>query len=176
MTADQFLNVLSKYRADVLLLAAGVCLLTALLKKTVLRNCPNKVYVFLPFLLGLVIYAAYRMAATASAAPLTADIGATVEGGFGCGSLATLYYVVYEQFFKKGKTAFSLSPVLGGIVPEERCEEAADALMSGGKQCPAEELPGFVEETIVRYADDLSEAELAAAVRAISALLSALRP
>ena len=176
MTAMQFLNVLRQYGADVLILAVGVSLITSLLKKTVLKNCPTKVYVFLPFLLGLLMYTAYRMAVTWSVVPVTEELRFTIESGLGCGSVATIYYVVYEQFFKKGKTKLSLSPVLEGIVPDSVREEAADALLTGCKGLKAEELFAFVERTLARYASpSLSEAEAHACVRALSALLSALK-
>lgn len=175
MTAMEFFCALNKYGADVLLLAAGVTLLCGLLKKTVLKNCPNKAYVFLPFLIGLVLYAAYRALSMWSVAPLTTEIGSTVEGGLECGSAATMYYILYEQFVKKGKTALSLSPMLGGFVPDGKCEEASDELLKGSKERPAEELGAFVEETLKRYTEDLSEAELAAVVRAVSTLLTALK-
>lgn len=175
MTAMDFLKALEQYGADILLLAAGVSLLTALMKKTVLKNCPNKVYVFLPFLIGIALYAAYRAIVTWSAAPFTKDIASTLEGGLGCGSAATVYYIFYEQFVKKGKTKLSLSPMLGGILPDEKCEEASDELLAGAKERPEEEIGVFVKETIVRYAgESLSEAELEATVRALSTLLAAL--
>ncbi len=176
MTAMQFLKALEQYGADILLLAAGVCLITALLKKTVLKNCPNKVYVFLPFLIGIVLYAAYRAIVTWSALPFTEGIAATLEGGLGCGSAATVYYIFYEQFIRKGKTKLSLSPILGGIVPEEKCEEASDELLAGAKERPEEEIGVFVKETIIRYAgESLTDAELEALVRALSTLLTALK-
>ncbi len=176
MTATEFLEALNSYGADVLLLAAGVSLLTALLKKTALKNCPNKVYVFLPFLIGIVLYAAYRAIATWSASPFTENIASTLEGGLGCGSAATMYYIFYEQFIRKGKTKLSLSPILGGFVPDEKCEEASDELLAGAKERPEEEIGVFVKETIVRYAgESLSETELESLVRALSTLLSALK-
>lgn len=175
MSALDFFNALKTYGADILLLAAGVCLFTAIIKKTVLKNCPNKVYVFLPFLIGIVLYAIYRAVSTWSVLPFTAELPSTLESGMGCGSAATIYYILYEQFFKKGKTKLSLSPVLGGILPEEKCEEASDELLKGMKEHSKEELSVFVKETIIRFAgDEIGEAELSASVRAISALLSAL--
>ena len=176
MTAMEFVNALEKYGADVLLIAAGVCLLTALLKKTVLKNCPNKVYTFLPFLIGILLYAAYRAVATWSALPFTEEIAATFEGGLNCGAAATIYYIVYEQFIRKGKSKLSLSPMLGGILPDEKCEEASAELLKGAKERPQEELTVFVKETIIRYAgENLTETELEAAAQAIATLLAALK-
>ena len=105
MSAIQYLSTFRLYGWDVLLLAGGVTLLTSLLKKTVLKNAPKKLFVFLPFALGIVLYAIYRSLVTLSAEPFTTGLAATVEGGFACGCAATLYYVVYEQFFRKRPTA-----------------------------------------------------------------------
>ena len=105
MSAIQYLSTFRLYGWDVLLLAGGVTLLTSLLKKTVLKNAPKKLFVFLPFALGIVLYAIYRALVTLSAEPFTTGLAATVEGGFACGCAATLYYVVYEQFFRKRPSA-----------------------------------------------------------------------
>lgn len=104
MSAIQYLSAFRLYGWDVLLLAGAVSLLTALLKKTVLQNAPKKVYVFLPFALGILLYAVWRALVTLSAEPFTTGLAATLEGGFGCGCAATLYYVIYEQFIRKKKT------------------------------------------------------------------------
>ena len=104
MSAIQSLSAFRLYGWDVLLLAGAVSLLTALLKKTVLQNAPKKLYVFLPFALGILLYAVWRALVTLSAEPFTTGLAATLEGGFGCGCAATLYYVIYEQFIRKKKT------------------------------------------------------------------------
>lgn len=104
MSAIQYLSAFRLYGWDVLLLAGAVSLLTALLKKTVLQNAPKKVYVFLPFALGILLYAVWRALVTLSAEPFTTGLATTLEGGFGCGCAATLYYVIYEQFIRKKKT------------------------------------------------------------------------
>ncbi len=104
MSAIQYLSAFRLYGWDVLLLAGAVSLLTALLKKTVLQNAPKKLYVFLPFALGILLYAVWRALVTLSAEPFTTGLAATLEGGFGCGCAATLYYVIYEQFIRKKKT------------------------------------------------------------------------
>ena len=153
MSAIQYLSTFRLYGWDVLLLAGGVSLLTALLKKTVLKNASKKLYVILPFALGIVLYAVYRALVTLSAAPFTAELAATLEGGFACGCAATLYYVVYEQFFRKkadgeaadtgtaddggsqdadaGGAASPVAPLLEGYVPEETRAEVAQALRAG---------------------------------------------
>ena len=89
MTALQFFNAFRTFSADVLLLALGVTLITSLLKKTVMKNCNKRVFVFLPFAIGTVVYAVFSALVTLSAEPFTKDLLQTVEKGFSCGLAAT---------------------------------------------------------------------------------------
>ncbi len=160
MSFVQLLGTFRAYGADVLLLALGVTLTVSLLKKTVMKNVPKKVFVFLPFAVGAVYYAVFRAAVTASAAPFTTEISRTLEGGFACGCAATLYYTVYEQFFR-GKNISPLYALLAGIVPEEKREEAASALFEGYFEKKEEERKIFLQEGLKTYCGDtMSEEEL----------------
>ncbi len=175
MTAFDFFEVLRRFGADVLLLAFGVTLVTSLVKRALPKRVSGKAGVFLPFLFGILFYAAYRMIATGGFAPLTSGILSTLEGGFGCGSAATIYYVLYEQFFR-GKTCSPLAPLLEGIVEEERMEEAANALLEGSKGVDGEELPAFAAETLAPFAlPGLPQEELALAALFVGNYLKALR-
>ena len=196
MSAIQYLSTFRLYGWDVLLLAGGVSLLTALLKKTVLKNASKKLYVVLPFALGIVLYAVYRALVTLSAAPFTAELAATLEGGFACGCAATLYYVVYEQFFRKkadgqaadtgaaddGGTqdadtdgaASPVAPLLEGYVPEETRAEVAQALYEGARGKTGDVLRTFVRETLFSAAPAATEAELIALTELIAAYLASL--
>lgn len=196
MSAIQYLSTFRLYGWDVLLLAGGVSLLTALLKKTVLKNASKKLYVILPFALGIVLYAVYRALVTLSAAPFTAELAATLEGGFACGCAATLYYVVYEQFFRKkadgqaadtgaaddGGTqdadtdgaASPVAPLLEGYVPEETRAEVAQALYEGARGKTGDALRTFVRETLFSAAPAATEAELIALTELIAAYLASL--
>ena len=194
MSAIQYLSTFRLYGWDVLLLAGGVSLLTALLKKTVLKNASKKLYVILPFALGIVLYAVYRALVTLSAAPFTAELAATLEGGFACGCAATLYYVVYEQFFRKkadgqaadtgaaddggtqdaGGAASPVAPLLEGYVPEETRAEVAQALYEGARGKTGDALRTFVRETLFSAAPAATEAELIALTELIAAYLTSL--
>ena len=148
MTIVQYLSAFRLYGADVLLIALGVSACTSLLKKTVLKNRAKKLCVFAPFVLGTV--------------PFTADFAETLEGGFACGCAATLYYVIYEQFFRNRGDLPPVAELLAGIVPEEKLGEAAKELAAGSAQKSGEELLLFVTETLARYADPpLTGTELA---------------
>ncbi|MDE5897585.1 MAG: hypothetical protein K2H43_07210 [Clostridia bacterium] len=162
MTVIQYLSAFRLYGADVLLIATGVSLCTSLLKKTALKNCAKKIYVFLPFAFGIAFYAVYRAAVLRSAEPFTSGLARTLEGGFACGCAATLYYVIYEQFFRNRGKEPPVAELLAGIVPAEKIGEAAKTLTEGGAQLAGEELIRFVTETLERFADPpLSKAELA---------------
>ena len=168
----QYLSAFRLYSADVLFIALGVSLCTSLLKKTVMKNCVKKIYVFLPFALGIVFYAVYRVIVTLSPAPFTEELSATVEGGFACGCAATLYYVIYEQFFRGRGNLPPVAELLTGIVPEEQLCEAAKTLTEGGADKTGEELLLFVTETLSRYADPpLTNTELALYTKTIAEFL-----
>ena len=204
MSAIQYLSTFRLYGWDVLLLAGGVTLLTSLLKKTVLKNVPKKLFVFLPFALGIVLYAIYRALVTLSAEPFTTGLAATVEGGFACGCAATLYYVVYEQFFRKRPTADTgaadgagesetpdtgaaddadtdmgesippVAPLLEGFVPEETRHAVARSLTEGARGKTGDALRTFVRETLFSAAPAATEAELLALTELVAAYLSSL--
>ena len=171
MDTIKYLSVFRAYGADVLLLALGVTLLTSLLKKTVMKNCPKKLFVFLPFAIGIVCYAVYRALATLSAAPFTTELAKTVEGGFACGCAATLYYCIYEQFLRTKATANPLIPLLE-IIPEESREAAAKELMEKCSDKPREELLLPVEETLRAYAPEASDTDVKALSRFLCAYLA----
>ena len=100
MTILQYLSAFRLFGGDVLVLGLVVTIAVSVLKKTVLKNATKKLFVFLSFVLGTVLFAAYRCLAELSAAPLTSGLAETFESGFACGCAATLYYVVYEQFLR----------------------------------------------------------------------------
>ncbi len=168
MTALQFFNAFRTFGADVLLLALGVTLFTSLLKKTVMKNCNKKAFVFLPFAIGLVVYAVFSALVTLSADPFTKDLATTIEKGFSCGLAATLYYVVYEQFIRAPKSTAESDPLytlLGGIVPEENMKEAVAALNETCIGAEKERLSATVRETLIPYVSPaLTEAETDASV------------
>lgn len=173
MTLMEFFAAIRHYRADVLLLALGVSLLTSLLKRTVFKRLSKRFYVFLPFALGIVLYTVYSLLTAWSVAPLTQDAYATLEGGFGCGCAATLYYCVYKQFFRKGEvSADPLAPLLEPVVPAETIAEAGALLLAGRD---ADDLPAFVKETLRPYAfPSLTEFELEVHAQLIAKYLQEL--
>ena len=179
MTALQFFNALRTFGADVLLLALGVAFLTSLLKKTVMKNCSKKAFLFLPFAIGILVYAVYLSLVTLSAAPFYKDLLLTVEKGISCGLAANLYYVLYEQFFCASKSTSPqalLCSLLDGIVPDDKKEEAAAVLTKKSAGVDKEQLPKVIEEALSPYASpNLNEVELSAAIAILAQYFSALK-
>lgn len=174
MSFIEIFDTLRAYGVDVLLLAPGVTVITFLLKKTVMKNVPKKVFMFLPFAIGLVLYAVFHTLVSASSAPSTSDILRTISGGFACGCAATLCYVVYERFIC-GKSVSPLYPLLEGVVPEEKRQEAADALYKGCKDLAEEERIAYLKENLNTYCDPpMSEEELSDTALLLSEYLSSI--
>ncbi len=179
MTILQYLSAFRVFGADVLLLSLGVSAITSLLKKTVLKSLPNKAYVFLPFAVGVIVYAAFRALVTLSVAPFTDELALTMEGGFACGCAATLYYLVYEQFVRGTKATADMPPVgelLKELVPEADRKKAAEELTAHCGEKSAEELFSYITEVLHRYAGtNCTEAELALRADLISKFITIYR-
>ena len=191
MTILQYLSAFRLFGGDVLVLGLAVTIAVSVLKKTALKNAPKKLFVFLPFALGTIVFAAFRCLAELSAAPLASDLAATFEGGFACGCAATLYYVVYEQFLRVKQSAAgnaenaaaaentgsaenaptdgarsaeeTVRTLLKTFVSAETAEEAAKALSDGYKAMTKEAFGAFVSETIARFAPALGDEARSAA-------------
>ena len=131
MTILQYLSAFRLFGGDVLVLGLAVTIAVSVLKKTALKNAPKKLFVFLPFALGTIVFAAFRCLAELSAAPLTNDLAATFEGGFACGCAATLYYVVYEQFLRVKQSA-------AGNAENAAAENAAAANTGSAEHAPTD--------------------------------------
>lgn len=171
MTVIQFAEVLRRFGVDVLLLAVGVTLLTSLLKKTVMKSLSKKVFVFLPFGIGILVYFLYRLIAGGGICFTAEELFGILSSGVGCGSAATLYYVFYEQFLRGRTVMDPLLPLLD-CIPEEKREEAAQKIEAEFGR-PKEELVEAVRRILSEYADPpLTDEEREATVLLLEAYIS----
>ena len=174
MSFIQIVSAFRVYSADVLFIALGVTLITSLLKKTVLKNVSKKLYVFFPFLVGLILFGVYRTLVTLSPAPFTTELFATLEGGFATGCAATLYYVFYEQFIRCKTSVSPLLPLLD-MIPEEKRAIAAEKLYAESKPLSIEEREKYFSENLNLFADPpLDEAEKAATSKTLAEFMASL--
>lgn len=121
------------YGVDIAVLGVATCILTQLLKTTLLKKAPNKLYAFLPVILGSVLYAVYTMLAHMSFYYPFENIGLVLENGFSVGAAATVIYVVCEQFVKgksssKSMTAEVVASMIADFVEEEKLGTVAQKI------------------------------------------------
>ena len=98
----QFISYIRQFNADVVIIGAAVWGLHLLLRKTLLKKVSrHKLFTFLPFLIGTLLYSVY---AVIMSGPLETNWVEALNAGITCGSLATVIEVVYEQFIRDTAT------------------------------------------------------------------------
>lgn len=173
MTVIQLYSVLHRFGVDVLILALGVTFLTSLLKKTVMKSASKKIFVFLPFGLGILVYALYSAIARGGVCFTAEEFYTIAQRGFFTGCAATLYYVFYEQFLR-GKLVMDPLLTLLECVPEEKRQEASEAIRSACKETDGD-LAEVISERLKDFAEPaLSEEELLLTARLLEEYISSL--
>ena len=129
MTIIKIIDTFTFYGIDVILLAALTALFVQLVKVTVFKNKKKKLLTFLPFIVGTVLYAAYAALKNWSLSYLLEEYTEILEHGISVGAVATLLYVLYEQFVreKSGLTTTQsvISTLIEGYVPTDSVENVA---------------------------------------------------
>ena len=122
-------NTFTFYGIDISLLALLTTLLTQLIKKTIFKRAQKKIVTFLPFILGILFYAVYAGVRNLSFCYLLNEYVSILEHGISVGAIATLYYIMYEQFVRVksnlSETEKVISTLIDGFVPTEATEKAA---------------------------------------------------
>ncbi|MDE6504926.1 MAG: hypothetical protein K2L42_03560 [Clostridia bacterium] len=136
MTIIGIIDTFTFYGIDVILLAAITAAAVQICKATFLKRIKRKLLTFLPFIFGTAFYAAYAAAKNLSVYYLLAEYVSVLEHGISVGAVATLLYVLYEQFVREKKPSTAsegvISTLIEGYVPANRVEEVtkliADAI------------------------------------------------
>jgi hypothetical protein len=102
MSYYEIIDAFTYYGADVVALSIVTSAITQLLKVTILKKADKKFITFVPFIVGTVVYAIYYMLVNLSFACIVTDLSLILEKGVTCGTLATVVYIIYEQFGKGG--------------------------------------------------------------------------
>ena len=127
----QIFNTFTFYGIDISLLALLTSLLTQLLKKLLFKG-NKKLVTFLPFILGTLFYAVYAGLRNLSLSYLLNEYVSILEHGISVGAIATLYYIMYEQFVRTksslSETEKVISALIEGYVPTDSLEAAAKAV------------------------------------------------
>ena len=120
------------YGFDIGGLAVITSFLTQLFKNLLFKNKQKKLATFLPFILGTLLYAVYAAVRNLSFVYLIENYVSVLEHGISVGAVATLYYVLYEQFVRVkdnlSETESVISTLIEGFVPSKNVEAAAKAV------------------------------------------------
>ena len=114
------------------LLAALTALTVQIFKVTFLKRVKKKLLTFLPFFLGTLFYAVYAAIKNLNFEYLFEEYVSILEHGLSVGAVATLLYVLYEQFVRDKKTASAaegvISTLIEGYVPKANLDKVAAAI------------------------------------------------
>lgn len=174
MTYIEIIDLFTFYGVDVAVLGIVTCALTQILKTTLLKKAPNKVYTFLPFAIGCVLYFCYAAVAHTSATFALENFARVFERGLSVGAAATMVYVIYEQFVRgKGQTdlkTLAVAALLEGYFDGEKLNTVAQNIA----MCQPE--PTCAENKIFTIlnseaAGDMSAEEIKALARIIAKTL-----
>lgn len=132
MSFFQIFATFTFYGIDVTLLALLTSVITQIIKKTVFKRAQKKLVTFLPFMLGTLFYAVYAAVRNLSLLYILESYVSVLEHGFSVGAVATLFYVLYEQFVRVknnlSETENVISTLIEGYVPTDSVEAAAKAV------------------------------------------------
>ena len=154
LTIIKIIDAFTFYGVDVLLLAALTAAVTQVLKISVLKKLKKKILTFLPFVLGTLFYAVYECVCNLNIRLLLTDYVTIIEHGISVGAVATLLYVLHEQFIREKKgctqTEQVVATLLEGYVPTDSVEKAAKEVaaaierdVTGNGAARAEEIIGM---------------------------------
>lgn len=116
LTFVEIIDLFTFYGVDVVIIGAITCVLTQILKTTVLKNAPNKVYAFLPVVIGTLMYFAYAMLTHLSFEYAVQNFTFLLDKGFTVGGAATIIYVICEQFVRGGSSLPTAQKVVAAII------------------------------------------------------------
>lgn len=123
------IDAFSHYGLDVFALAMATAFTTQIIKVIFFKKANKKIVTFLPFVIGTLYYAAFAALKNMSFEYIAENYIATLEKGFSVGAVATLIYVLYEQFVREksklSATQGVIKTLIEGYVPTDKCEEVA---------------------------------------------------
>ena len=157
LTIIKIIDAFTFYGVDVLLLAALTAAVTQVLKISVLKKLKKKILTFLPFVLGTLFYAIYECVCNLNIRLLLTDYVTIIEHGISVGAVATLLYVLHEQFIREKKgctqTEQVVATLLEGYVPTDSVEKAAIEVAAAIKRDVTGNGAARAEEIIGMYCE-----------------------
>ena len=157
MSLIQIFSTFTFYGIDVSLLALLTVAVTQIVKKTLFKHAQKKLVTFLPFLLGTLFYAVYASVSHLSLLYVAYEYVSILEHGISVGAIATLYYVMYEQFVREkdnlSETEKVIATLIEGYVPTESVESAARAVAQAIERDVTGNGMAKTQEILAQYSD-----------------------
>lgn len=157
MSFFQIINTFTFYGFDIGALAVLTSLFTQLFKKLLFKKAQKKLVTFLPFILGTLLYAVYAAVRHLSLEYLLNEYVSVLEHGISVGAVATLYYVLYEQFVRikdnLSETESVISTLIDGFVPSESVNAAAKAVAEAIEKDVIGNGAQKAQEILLQYSD-----------------------
>lgn len=165
LTFLEIIDVFTFYGIDVVLLAAATAVFTQLMKNSLFKRAEKKLFTFLPFVIGTLLYAIYAAVSNLSFFYLLDEFISVFEHGFSVGAVSTLIYILYEQFIRRknvlSATESVISTLIEGYVPEDKLEAAAKSIAAAVKLNVTENGAARAQEILSGYAKaEINERDL----------------
>lgn len=177
MTYFEIMELFTYYGVDVAVLGIIASALTQILKTTLLKKAPNKVYTFLPFVLGLALYFAYAAFARCELFGSAEGVFYIAERGLSVGAAATMVYVIYEQFIRGSQNPeniklLAVKALLEGYFEGDKLSEVLQIVQSVTPSATAGETAKAVEACLLPVTEkELGAAETCALAYMIAKIL-----
>lgn len=164
MTIIKIIDTFTFYGIDVVLLASLTAICVQIFKKTFLKSIRKKLLTFLPFVLGTFFYAVYAVIRNLSFDILMTDYVSVLEHGVSVGTVATLLYVLYEQFVREKSNVSAVEGVIAtlieGYVPDENTEKVAKLISEAIERDVTGNGAERAEEILKENNGDLNERDI----------------
>ena len=174
MTFIEIIDLFTLYGVDVVVLGIVTSALTQILKTTIFKNAPNKLYAFLPVIIGTMLYVVYSMLTHMSFEYALENLAYLLDKGFSVGAAATVIYVICEQFMK-GTSSHNLTDIsvvaamIGELVDSEKLNTVAQMIVNGLDLTDLHKAACSIETVLRENAQGDAEAEGFAAVSVVIA-------
>lgn len=163
MTIIKIIDLFTFYGIDVIVLSIICTILTQVLKSTLLKKFKRKLMTFLPFVLGIIIFASYAALKNLSFVYLLENYVYVLEHGISVGAVATFLYVFYEQFVREEHSTESekiIATLIEGYVPSENVQKAAKEIASAIERDVLGNGATRATEILKSFGEDLSENDI----------------
>ena len=162
MEESEIFQLLGRYGVDAVLVAAAVAVAVRILRQTLFKGKTNAVLnAALPFVLGLLLFAAVQCAAHPCADYLLENAADILRRGFAAGCLATLFGAVLSRFTGKKPLSAKESVVrelLSGIASGKELDELAVKAAACVSEAYSSEDAERVLEVLCAYAREKASA------------------